>query len=59
MDRQKLLEAFRLRAVQMGTSVEEAVVDEVADLKTSARDSIIRGIIFGFFAGLVLGAMLF
>lgn len=51
--------ALRMRAHALRITLEEAASDQIADLKTSARDSILRGTAFGIVIGVALGAWLF
>jgi hypothetical protein len=46
----KLVEAAR----RLGKTVEEHAADQLVDMKTSARDSIIRGAVFGAVIGFAL-----
>ncbi len=62
MDKQKreeLIAALKMRAHAFGTTLEEAAADQIEDMKTSARDSIIRGAILGLVIGVAIGGWLF
>ncbi len=55
----KIKAAIRARAQMFGQTIEHAAADQIEDMKTQALDSILRGAIFGFVLGLVLGSVFF
>jgi hypothetical protein len=60
-DESKLSRGARfLAAISRGWEIARShAEDQVADMKTNARDSIIRGAIFGAVIGMAFGAWLF
>lgn len=55
MNRQELIDKLREDAARFGRSVEAQAVDQLADMKTSARDSIIRAGVVALIVGVLIG----
>lgn len=59
MDREALKQKIGTAARAAGKEIDEQMLDTIADMKTSARDSIIRVGVVCFIVGVLLGAIAF
>lgn len=58
MDREALKQQLGTAANKLGVELHEHMLDTIADLKTSAKDSIIRVGVISFVIGAVIGLLM-
>lgn len=59
MDREALKQKIGTAARAAGKEINEQMLDTIEDMKTTARDSIIRVGVVSFVVGVLLGAVVF
>lgn len=59
MDREALKQQLGVAARKAGQEINEHMLDTIADMRTSAMDSIIRVGVICFVVGVLLGAVVF
>ncbi len=59
MTRDELVQQLGVAARKAGKEINEQMIDTIADMKTSAMDSIIRVGVMCFVVGVLLGAIVF